>query len=494
MPKGRFRIFTATVAVFFAFALPVFVPFIPVAQAEVPTPSTVQDATGKTASSNPQPLPASTSTNGPISGPSLIIPVPDLKLSTIKVQESGGTRYIDVPWIAEYVSGIYKYAIGFATILATVMFMVGGFQYLTAGGDAARVSAGKKRITDALVGLMLVFGCYTILNVVNPDALTLSALRITQVQKVLLAQVDQAIQTTKEPTAPQGSAGAGGTGAGNIGNPVSKAQAPSSTPASLPPPSDNGYSQRVASCPFTEADLGPAVSNDPPNGPRGQAFRSKMRGFMSGDTRTKIAMTAEAGVKCKVHFGSCGSHTATWWSIAGVGPDQLGDNNPNVGGSTAWGGMNHEPPKTIALAMLDVACGTECEGEAFGKQCGETRCTSRQARGANGKMTTFYKVTNDCYGKKDATDEVRALMSGPGGPPGWPDSWTSKLEIGDIIWVYNGNASCGAQHAETFLGWVGGGKAMVAAGQYNGPQWESTECLMRACGRFQVVTRIFKPR
>jgi hypothetical protein len=282
----------------------------------------------------------------------------------------------------------------------------------------------------------------------------------------------------------------------NVGNPVSKALPPASAPVAVPPPSGNGYATRYSSCPFSDAELGGPVDQKAPlDSPRTTGFRTKMRSILSGDRGNKIAMTAEAGVKCLVNYGSCGSHASTWWAIAGVGPNTLGANNPEVGGTTAWGGTNHEPPTKIALQTLGVACGTECAGSQFAKEnCPEGRCTSRTAKGSDGKPTTYYKVVNDCFGKSGATDEVRKLMEGPGGPPGWPDSWTSKLEVGDYIWVYNGNASCGATHAEIFLGWTGGGKGMVAAGQATGPQWEYAPCLMRACGKFDIVTRIFKPR
>ncbi len=118
-----------------------------------------------------------------INGPSLIIPIPNVKFSDVQVVDTGGARIIDVPWIADYVAGVYKYSIGLAALMATVMFMVGGFQYLTAGGDVSRVKAGKKRATDALIGMLLVFGAYAILNLVNPNTLTFSALRIKTVAR-----------------------------------------------------------------------------------------------------------------------------------------------------------------------------------------------------------------------------------------------------------------------------------------------------------------------
>ena len=64
---------------------------------------------------------------------------------------------IDVPWLTNYIAGVYRYATSVAVVIAGVMFVVGAFQYLTAGGDAGRVSKGRERITNAVIGLLLVF-------------------------------------------------------------------------------------------------------------------------------------------------------------------------------------------------------------------------------------------------------------------------------------------------------------------------------------------------
>lgn len=114
--------------------------------------------------------------------PDLNIDIPTVQFSDIKIMDdlddSGNvmTRTIDVPWLAEYVVGVYKFGVGIAGALAAVMMMIGGFQYLTAGGDASRVGAAKKRISDALVGLMLTLGVYLILFTLSPDLVKLDAL------------------------------------------------------------------------------------------------------------------------------------------------------------------------------------------------------------------------------------------------------------------------------------------------------------------------------
>lgn len=213
------------------------------------------------------------------------------------------------------------------------------------------------------------------------------------------------------------------------------------------------------------------------------------------DVGRKIAMVAEAGVKCHSHYGSCGATATTWARIAGVGPDQLGSNSPGAGQSTRWNGVSHETPAAIAQGILGVACETTCAGAAFAAACG-SRCdpaTPAAVQSECSGHTPCNTVKRDCVSGAAARAAVRAMFEGPGGPAGWPDSWTSGLQIGDHVHIYNGNNSCGSSHAMIFLGWASPGRARVAQGQWAGPQWEDTKCFMRSCGDFSIVTRIYRP-
>lgn len=125
------------------------------------------------------PAPSNPSSSTESFRPTISIPVPGLSLSAIKTKSDTG--YVDVPWLAEYVNAVYKYAIILASSVAVVMFMVGGFQYLSAGGDKGRVDKGKKRITDSIVGLLLLFGANTLLRTVNPGLVNLTTIRVQTV-------------------------------------------------------------------------------------------------------------------------------------------------------------------------------------------------------------------------------------------------------------------------------------------------------------------------
>ncbi len=58
---------------------------------------------------------------------------------------------------------VISIAIGFAGIAFFIMFIVGGFSYLTAGGDAGKVEGARKTLTYAIFGLVFIALSYLIL-------------------------------------------------------------------------------------------------------------------------------------------------------------------------------------------------------------------------------------------------------------------------------------------------------------------------------------------
>jgi len=84
--------------------------------------------------------------------------------------------------LGDYISSVYKYAVGIGGLLAAVMLMIGGFLYLTAA-DSERISRGKQFIVDALTGLVVILGAYLLLNTINPDTVSLSLPKIPVIKK-----------------------------------------------------------------------------------------------------------------------------------------------------------------------------------------------------------------------------------------------------------------------------------------------------------------------
>ncbi|OGG87130.1 hypothetical protein A3B87_00335 [Candidatus Kuenenbacteria bacterium RIFCSPHIGHO2_02_FULL_39_13] len=85
----------------------------------------------------------------------------------------GGKMTQCISGFPAYVQAIYNLFIGVVGILAVIMIMAGGFQWLLAAGNAQRISGAKTTIISAIMGLVLALTSYTILNLVNPDLLAL---------------------------------------------------------------------------------------------------------------------------------------------------------------------------------------------------------------------------------------------------------------------------------------------------------------------------------
>lgn len=68
---------------------------------------------------------------------------------------------------------IFKLGVGVAALLAVIMIVVGGFEYMTSEIPGAK-NDGKDRIRGAIYGLLLVLLTWLILTTVNPDILNFS--------------------------------------------------------------------------------------------------------------------------------------------------------------------------------------------------------------------------------------------------------------------------------------------------------------------------------
>lgn len=70
---------------------------------------------------------------------------------------SGATSSVDaetkVTELAQDVINIFSWVVG---IISVIMVIVGGFQYITSGGDSGKVTTAKNTIMYALIGIVIV--------------------------------------------------------------------------------------------------------------------------------------------------------------------------------------------------------------------------------------------------------------------------------------------------------------------------------------------------
>ena len=74
--------------------------------------------------------------------------------------------------IESYINTLIKILIGLMSVLAVIMIVVGGIQYMVSSSGGEK-QGGKDRITNALMGLVLALSAYLILNTINPHLVNL---------------------------------------------------------------------------------------------------------------------------------------------------------------------------------------------------------------------------------------------------------------------------------------------------------------------------------
>ncbi|MEO5635328.1 MAG: hypothetical protein ABIS26_01730 [Candidatus Paceibacterota bacterium] len=72
--------------------------------------------------------------------------------------------------LSKYLNIMIKIFIGICAVLAVIMIVMGGIEYMTSELVSSK-EAGKERITHAIFGLLLALGAYALLFTINPDLL-----------------------------------------------------------------------------------------------------------------------------------------------------------------------------------------------------------------------------------------------------------------------------------------------------------------------------------
>jgi len=64
--------------------------------------------------------------------------------------------------LEDTVVNIIQWALGFLGLIAVIMILIGGFTWLTAGGNEEKVASAKKIISAAVIGLIIVLLAWAI--------------------------------------------------------------------------------------------------------------------------------------------------------------------------------------------------------------------------------------------------------------------------------------------------------------------------------------------
>jgi len=90
--------------------------------------------------------------------------------------EAGKEVAVSGKTFIEYLKAIYVWSVRAIAVIAIIMIMIAGFQWMTAAGNASAIGQAKSRISSSLIGLLLAIGAYSLLNFVNPSLVHLRTL------------------------------------------------------------------------------------------------------------------------------------------------------------------------------------------------------------------------------------------------------------------------------------------------------------------------------
>ncbi len=80
---------------------------------------------------------------------------------------SNGDKILTLKWFESLFGNLTSVLLGLAGIALFIMLVVGGFKYITAGGDPKGVDSAKKTITYAIGGMVLIAAGYLILQFIK---------------------------------------------------------------------------------------------------------------------------------------------------------------------------------------------------------------------------------------------------------------------------------------------------------------------------------------
>jgi len=66
--------------------------------------------------------------------------------------------------ICVLIGSVLTFIYSIAGVIALVLLVLGGIQYMSSGGDKVAVEQARGRITSAIVGLVIVFGAWLVIN------------------------------------------------------------------------------------------------------------------------------------------------------------------------------------------------------------------------------------------------------------------------------------------------------------------------------------------
>lgn len=69
--------------------------------------------------------------------------------------------------LGDVLKNLISYALGFAGIVFFILLIIGGFKFITSGGDPKAAEGAKKTLTSAIGGLVVILISYLVLVLIK---------------------------------------------------------------------------------------------------------------------------------------------------------------------------------------------------------------------------------------------------------------------------------------------------------------------------------------
>ena len=101
-------------------------------------------------------------------GSALLLASQSVFAQAINLNVPGGTfQNLGGITIQDLISGLIRLVLVAAAIIFFFMLVIGGIRWILSGGDKAATESARGQITAALVGLVVVFAAWAIINLIN---------------------------------------------------------------------------------------------------------------------------------------------------------------------------------------------------------------------------------------------------------------------------------------------------------------------------------------
>lgn len=88
-------------------------------------------------------------------------------LAQINIGAGGQFSNLNNVTISSIISALVTIVLIVAALVFFFMLVIGGIRWITSGGDKAQTEAARGQITAALIGLVIVFAAWAIINLIN---------------------------------------------------------------------------------------------------------------------------------------------------------------------------------------------------------------------------------------------------------------------------------------------------------------------------------------